>query len=225
RVGDWAVWGEKLDAVFEREFGHLPEGERETLKTENAKLEVILKLPKRIAMIAEDLAKDFVERVRPNRFKAMLVCYDKETCTLYKAALDHLLGPETTLCVYSEDSERDPEPVTRHYLGDANRKKAIDEFKKEKRAGEIERSKPENKWRNVEVLIVCDLLLTGFDAPIVETIYLNKGIRDHTLLQAIARVNRPYGDLKKNGAVIDYYGLFDKLQEALDFDRNELGEV
>ena len=78
RVSDWAVWGEKLDEVFEREFAHLPEGEREQLKKENAHLAVILKLPKRIKMIAEDVTKDFVGRVRPNGFKSMLVCYDKE---------------------------------------------------------------------------------------------------------------------------------------------------
>ena len=79
--------------------------------------------------------------------------------------------------------------------------------------------------RSVEIVIVCDMLLTGFDAPIVETMYLDKGIRDHTLLQAIARVNRPYNELKKFGIVIDYYGLFDKLEDALNFDKNELGEV
>jgi type I restriction enzyme R subunit len=225
RVSDWSVWGEKLDAVFEREFAHLPEGEREQLKTENAKLEVILKLPKRIQMIAEDVARDFTERVQPNRFKAMLVCYDRETCTLYKAALDQLVGPEATLCVFSEDPERDSEPVKKHYLGDANRRKAIDDFKKVTSSDEGERAKAETKWRNVEILIVCDMLLTGFDAPIVETMYLDKGIRDHTLLQAIARVNRPYNELKKFGVVMDYYGLFDKLEEALDFDKTELGEV
>src|SRR5438445_9208345 len=69
------------------------------------------------------------------------------------------------------------------------------------------------------------MLLNGFDGTIVETMYLDKGIRDHTLLQAIARVNRPYSDLKRVGIVIDYYGLFDKLEEALNFDKNELGEV
>src|SRR5204863_8294725 len=69
------------------------------------------------------------------------------------------------------------------------------------------------------------MLLTGFDAPIVETMYLDKGIRDHLLLQAIARVNRPYNDLKQYGVVMDYYGLFGKLEEALNFDKNELGEV
>jgi type I restriction enzyme, R subunit len=219
------VWGEKLDEVFEREFAHLPEGEREALKTENAKLEVILKLPRRVQMIAEDIAKDFKERVRPNRFKAMLVCYDKETCTLYKAALDALLGPDVSLPIYSEDPENDPEPVKAHYLGDATRKKAIDEFKKERSQEEGERVKPDNKWRNVEIVIVCDMLLTGFDAPIVETMYLDKGIRDHALLQAIARVNRPYNELKKVGVVMDYYGLFDRLEQALNFDKNELGEV
>ena len=225
RVSDWAVWGEKLDAVFEREFGHLPEGEREKLKQENAKLEVILKLPKRIRMIAEDVARDFATRVQPNRFKAMLVCYDKEACILYKAALDALLGPKATLCVFSEDPERDAAPVKALYLGASNRKKAIDEFKKETPQDEAEREKAENRWRNVQIAIVCDMLLTGFDAPIVETMYLDKGIRDHTLLQAIARVNRPYSEFKTFGVVIDYYGLFDKLEEALNFDKNELGEV
>lgn len=225
RVSDWSVWGEKLDQVFEREFAHLPEGERETLKTENAKLEVILKLPRRIQMVAEDIAHDFKERVRPNHFKAMLVCYDKETCTLYKAALDTLLGPSVSLPIYSEDANNDPQPVKAHYLGDALRKKAIDEFKKERPQDETERTKPDNKWRNVEIIIVCDMLLTGFDAPIVETMYLDKGIRDHTLLQAIARVNRPYNELKKFGVVLDYYGLFDRLEQALNFDKNELGEV
>ncbi len=225
RVSDWSVWERNLDEAFEKEFARLQAGEREQLKSENAKLEVILKLPERIRMISEDVARDFKERVRPNHFKAMLVCYDKETCALYKLALDQLMDADASLCVYSEDPERDPEPVKTHYLGDVNRKKAIDEFKKEKPGDEAERAKPENKWRNVELLIVCDMLLTGFDAPIVETMYLDKGIRDHTLLQAIARVNRPYNELKKFGVVMDYYGLFDKLEQALDFDRDELGEV
>jgi type I restriction enzyme, R subunit len=224
RVSDWSIWGKNLDEAFEKEFTHLSKGEREQLKKENAKLEYILKLPKRIHLIASDVAKDFQERVRPNKFKAMLVCYDKEACALYKAALDEMLGKEVTLCVFSEDSEKDPALVKQHYLG-SDRKKAIEQFKKEKPQEPEEQAKPENKWRNVEIVIVCDMLLTGFDAPIVETMYLDRGIRDHTLLQAIARVNRPYNELKKVGVVIDYYGLFDRLEEALNFDKNELGEV
>jgi type I restriction enzyme R subunit len=225
RVSDWAVWGKDLDEAFEQEFAHLPEGEREQLKTENAKLEIILKLPKRVRMIAEDVARDFRERVRPNGFKAMLVCYDKEACALYKAALDELLGREASLCVFSEDPENDKEPVKVHYLGDVNRKKAIEEFKKEKPTDPAEQAKPENRWRNVEIFIVCDMLLTGFDAPVVQTMYLDKGLRDHALLQAIARVNRPYSELKQCGVILDYYGVFDRLEDALNYERDELGEV
>lgn len=225
RVSDWSIWGKNLDVAFENEFARLPEGEREQLKKENAKLEYILKLPKRVGMIAQDVAIDFQERVRPNRFKAMLVCSDKEACTLYKAALDTLLGNEVSLCIYSEDPDNDSNPIKAHYLGDSGRKKPIQDFKKEKTQDEAERAKPENRWRNVELFIVCDMLLTGFDAPILETMYLDKGVRDHTLLQAIARVNRPYSEVKKVGVVVDYYGLFDKLEQALSFDKNELGEV
>jgi type I restriction enzyme R subunit len=225
RISDWEIWGEKLDKVFEREFAHLPEGEREQLKRENAHLRVILKLPKRIGMIAEDIAKDFTQRVRPNKFKAMLACYDRETCALYKAALDKLLGEGVAMCIFSEDPERDPAEVKKHYLGDEKRRKAIDEFKKEKPEDEAELAKPENRYRSVEIFIVCDMLLTGFDAPILETMYLDKPLRDHLLLQAIARVNRPYNDLKTRGIILDYFGVFENLNDALNFDRNELGDV
>ena len=69
------------------------------------------------------------------------------------------------------------------------------------------------------------MLLTGFDAPILQTMYLDKGMRDHTLLQAIARVNRPYKDVKESGLILDYFGVFEDLNEALNFDKSELGEV
>ena len=69
------------------------------------------------------------------------------------------------------------------------------------------------------------MLLTGFDAPVLQTMYLDKSLRNHTLLQAIARVNRPYNDLKENGLILDYFGMFEKLNDALNFDKNELGEV
>ena len=69
------------------------------------------------------------------------------------------------------------------------------------------------------------MLLTGFDAPIVQTMYLDKGLRNHTLLQAIARVNRPYNEVKKEGVIRDFWGVFSNLNEALRYDKSELGEV
>ena len=143
----------------------------------------------------------------------------------YKAALDELLAPEVSLIIISEDPVRDPDTVKAHYLGDGQRRKAIEDYKKPCPKTQEERDDPENRFKRVEILIVCDMLLTGFDAPILQAMYLDKGMRDHTLLQAIARVNRPYNELKEFGLILDYFGIFENLNEALNYDKNELGEV
>ena len=99
---DWKLWGKELDEKFDKTFAHLPEGEREQLKKENAVIEVMVKLPQRIADIATEVAEHFKQHVRPNRFKAMLVCYNKEMVALYKTALDGLMGPEASVAIFSE---------------------------------------------------------------------------------------------------------------------------
>jgi type I restriction enzyme R subunit len=231
RLTDWTVEHADLDSKFEELFADRTEEERRLLMRE-AKLEAILKHPRRIAQVAQDVASHFVEHVRPNRFKAMLVCRDKESCVLYKAALDaalrERLGVEDlddlTRIVVSEDLAHDPEAVRRHYLG-GDRQSAIEDFKQPAPLALEDRARPEHRFRRTEILIVCDMLLTGFDAPIVQAMYLDKGMRDHTLLQAIARVNRPYKDIKVTGLVLDYFGVFEDLNQALNFDRAELGEV
>ncbi len=132
-------------------------------------------------------------------------------CALYKVALDAELqqriggeaATEMTRIVISEDPTGDPEMVKKHYLG-PDRKTAIEDFKKPVPRALADRTRPENRYRRTEILIVCDMLLTGFDAPVLQAMYLDKGMRDHTLLQAIARVNRPYNDLKEYGLIIDY---------------------
>ncbi len=222
---DWKLWGKELDTKFETTFAHLPEGEREELKRKNAVIDVMVKHPQRIADIAAEVAEHFKQHVRPNRFKAMLVCYNKETVALYKAALDKLLEPEATIAVFSEDSQRDPDIVKALYLGEQNRAKAIREFKKLPSDKPEDQAKEEQKWRRAEIIIVCDMLLTGFDAPIVQTMYLDKGLKNHTLLQAIARVNRPYNEIKKEGVIRDFWGVFSHLNEALRYDKSELGDV
>jgi type I restriction enzyme R subunit len=136
-----------------------------------------------------------------------------------------LLSPEISQVIISEDPTKDPENVKRHYLGDRLRKHAIADFKKPAPTKREERDDPANRFKRLEILVVCDMLLTGFDAPIMQAMYLDKGLRDHTLLQAIARVNRPYNDLKEYGLVLDYFGMFEDLNEALNYDLNELGIV
>ena len=223
RVTDWQLEGAKLDIAFEREFGHLPPAEQSKLGSEGAKLDALLFHPKRIAQIADDVTAHFDEHVRPNGFKAMLVCKDKEAVRLYTAALRERLGGDAVMPVISEAPNDDPEGVRALYLGEARRKKLLNEFLV---AAESEKPEDQDKpFRKVEILVVCNMLLTGFDAPILQALYLDKKLRDHELLQTIARVNRPYNELKGHGLVLDYYGIFDNLNEALNYKPDELGDV
>jgi type I restriction enzyme R subunit len=225
---DWKLWGKELDTKFDAAFAHLPEGEREQLKKENAVIDVMVKLPQRITDIATEVADHFVKHVRPNRFKAMLVCYNKETVALYKTVLDTLLGSEASVAIFSDVDRRDkkiPQMVKDLDMSKETRAKAIREFRKLPSDRPEDQDREEQRWRRAEIIIVCDMLLTGFDAPIVQTMYLDKGLRDHTLLQAIARVNRPYNELKKEGVIRDFWGVFSHLNEALRYDKSELGDV
>jgi type I restriction enzyme R subunit len=224
RMTDWTVASADLDVKFEEIFADRSPEERAHLQHE-ARLDAILKHPRRIAQVSQDVADHFVQHVRPNAFKAMVVCRDKEACALYKSALDSLLAPEVSLVVVSQDPVRDPPALQAHYLSDADRRQALDDFKKPAPQDQDERDDPGNRFRRVEILIVCDMLLTGFDAPILQVMYLDKGMRDHTLLQAIARVNRPHTELKEHGLIFDYFGIFEDLNAALNYDRAELGDV
>ena len=177
-------------------------------------LKTMMKSPDRIDGIAEYVAKHFQETVKPMGFKAFLVAVDREACALYKQALDKHLSPAYSEVVYSP-SHQDPEILKAHHH-------TIDEEK------EI-RKKFINKNENPKILIVTQKLLTGFDAPILYCMYLDKPMRDHVLLQAIARVNRPYEDedglVKPSGFVLDFVGIFENLEKALAFDSDEVASV
>ena len=222
RVTDWQLHGTKLDLAFKREFGHLPQEEQNKLGTEGARLEALLFHPKRIEQIADDAVAHLREHVRPNGFKGMLVCKDKQAVRLYTAALRGRLGDDVVMPVISEAPE-DGADVQALYLGEARRKKLLNEFLIPANSESPEHlDKP---YRKVEMLVVCNMLLTGFDAPILQALYLDKKLQNHELLQAIARVNRPYTEMKGHGLVLDYYGIFDHLNEALNYRPDELGDV
>jgi type I restriction enzyme R subunit len=231
RLTDWTVEYADLDAKFESIFADRSAEERKLLLRE-AKLDAILKHPERVAQVTNDIAEHFVTKVRPNGFKAMVVCRDREMCALYKVALDAALqqrlgGVEVvdmTRLVISEDPVEDPDLIKQFHLGE-DRSTAIEDFKRTVPPDADSRAQPENRFTRTEIVIVCDMLLTGFDAPILQAMYLDKGMRDHTLLQAIARVNRPFRELKQAGLIIDYFGVFEDLNAALNFDKRELGEV
>ena len=177
-------------------------------------LKAMMKAPERIDGIAKYVAEHFRETVVPMGFKAFLVAVDREACALYKQALDNYLPPEYSEVVYSENNQDAAFMKTHHRTSDEEkdiRKKFID------------------KNEQPKILIVTQKLLTGFDAPILYCMYLDKPMRDHVLLQAIARVNRPYEDedglVKPAGFVLDFVGIFENLEKALAFDSDEVASV
>jgi len=181
------------------------------------KLKAFLKSADRVEKVAAFIARHFRENVEPLGYKAFVVGVDREACALYKEALDKLLPAYYSQAIYTaaqHDSERYP-LVSRHQQSAEEEKKARKLF-----------PKPDTLPK---IFIVTDKLLTGFDAPILYCMYLDKPMRDHVLLQAIARVNRPYeedGAINKPcGLVVDFVGIFEKLEKALAFDSDVISGV
>ena len=166
----------------------------------------MLKNPYRVENVAKYVSKHFKENVEPLGYKALLVGVDREACCLYKQALDKFLPPEYSEVVISANYST-PE-LAKYYLSETEEKRARKAFRD-----------PKN---NLKILIVTQKLLTGFDAPVLYAMYLDKPMRDHVLLQAIARVNRPYEDeqgrRKPCGFILDFVGVFGYLKKALAFD-------
>ncbi|MGI4791651.1 MAG: type I restriction endonuclease subunit R, partial [Janthinobacterium lividum] len=177
-------------------------------------LREMMKSPDRVAKIAAFVARHFTETVAPLGFKAFLVAVDREACAFYKQALDQHLPPEASRVVISA-AHNDDELLKRYHLDEAQEKEVRRDF-----------LRPD---KEPQILIVTEKLLTGFDAPILYCLYLDKPMRDHVLLQTIARVNRPYedgqGQAKPCGFVLDFVGIFERLEKALAFDSDIVASV
>lgn len=174
-----------------------------------------LKGQERIEKVAEYVAKHFTENVEPMGYKAFLVAVDRPACAMYKKALDKFLPPEYSEVVYTGNNN-DSAELKRYHLDKKTEKEIRRNFTKTDLYPKI--------------LIVTEKLLTGFDAPILYAMYLDKPMRDHTLLQAIARVNRPYENeqkdmIKPHGFVLDFVGIFENLEKALAFDSEEINAI
>lgn len=208
--------------MLEKEFFALMEKEGVTdidelnkLLEKAVSLKNFLKSKDRVKKVAEFAAKHYKENVEPMGYKAFLVGVDRQACALYKKELDKLLPAEYSVVVYSQ-AHNDTEELKKHYMKESDERDL---------KGKIFPKK--NKLP--KILIVTDKLLTGYDASILYCMYLDKPMKDHTLLQAIARVNRPYEDedgLKKpSGFVLDFIGIFERLEKALAFDSDIVGSV
>ena len=177
-------------------------------------LRTFLTADDRIEKVAAFVAQHFQENVMPLGFKAFLVGVNREACAKYKQALDKLLPPEWTSPVYTENDRDFVERplVAELQLSAQQEEDARLDFKKAD--------------KDPKILIVTDKLLTGYDAPLLYCMYLDKPMRDHVLLQAIARVNRPYiapdGNRKRVGLVVDFVGVLRELRKALQFDSSDV---
>ena len=202
---------EAIDEAFKAiaDQAGLTEEERSNV-AQRVRMAAIMKDPERIKAVCAHIAEHFMTNVNPNGFKAQVVCYDRECCVLYKKELDKLLGEATSTIVM-----------------DTNNDKA-DEYKQWRRSRD-EEAKVLDDFRDpknpLQIVIVTSKLLTGFDAPILQVMYLDKPMKDHTLLQAICRTNRVYGQDKSYGLIVDYIGIFDDVARALAFDAESVQKI
>ena len=171
----------------------------------------------RIEQVAEFVADHFQENVLPLGYKAFLVAVNREACAKYKQALDKLLPPEWSTPVYSEN------------VNDVVHRPLVAELQLSDEQERAVRLTFKKANENPKILIVTDKLLTGYDAPLLYCMYLDKPMRDHVLLQAIARVNRPYvdkdGNIKPLGLIVDFVGVLRELRKALQFDSSDVSGV
>lgn len=210
------ITGENLEELFDQAFGDRTDEEKEAIKQKYANKRTVVEAEDRIEEVAKDILTHYRDYIYPNGFKAQVVCVSREACVKYYNALNkymkEIMGEELECKVIFSGDNNDEPYLREHHTSKEEQKTILTNFKKKTSESKL------------CFLIVKDMLLTGFDAPIEQVMYLDRPLKEHTLLQAIARVNRTSGDTKKCGYVVDYYGVLDFLEEALAiFDREELG--
>lgn len=210
RLLDIHIDREKVDEEFAALSNTLDEDAKITLSNKAAKMLEFLKSPERIEIVCKDIAQHYQEKVEPQGFKAMIVTPDREACHLYKQELGKYFPDSASAVVISTSGKGDDELKRLCNLTKDEQEKLIEKF-----------NKPDSE---LKFLIVTAKLLTGFDAPILQTMYLDKSLKDHTLLQAICRTNRKFPN-KTFGRIVDYFGVFDDAAKALEFDEEVMKKV
>lgn len=228
RMTRWHLHAREIDAVFDQWFANEPEEKIEELKRRGVTKGDLARFQPRIDLIAVDIWAHYRAHVMPDGFKAQICAIDRRACVAYKTALDKVIAnylrktkgwkkkkarkraQAMSVAVYSpgqHDSEQYPELVEHQIAPEEVTPKIVPKF--------LDPDDP------LKFVIVCNKLLTGFDAPIEQAMYLDNPLTDHHLLQAIARTNRRYGTRKDHGLIVDYIGVSRKLDEALAAYRQE----
>lgn len=208
RLVEMRVDQKAIDEAYANLTGHLTEQDQANLARQAARMAVLVKSTERVRRIVSDIVDHYQEKVEPNGFKAMIVTFDREACALYKKALDEILRPEASEIVMSVfHNEAEYKPFDR---SKEEEEKLLDRFR--------------DPADSLKFLVVTSRLLTGFDAPILQVMYLDKPMKEHNLLQGICRVNRPFPG-KDFGLIVDYIGVFDDVAQTLAFDEANMQQV
>jgi len=195
--------GQSLNEIFSNLFGHLPKAQQAEIRKKYATKKKIAGSPARIREICKKIVKHYTTKILPNGYKAMIVAPTRAAAVTYKRELEKLTKLESRIIMDSKKDEIGPDGFSwsKYYLP---QKEALD------KAEEFTSQDDPTKF-----LIVVDMLLVGYDAPIVQVMYLDKPLKEHSLLQAIARVNRIYDAKKDRGFIIDFWGVTRDLQKSL----------
>jgi type I restriction enzyme, R subunit len=199
-----------LDEEFAVLTRNLTDDDRAEVSKRAGRFALLVKSPARVSAVVEDIAKHFTDKVAPQGFAAQIVTIDQEACVLYKAALDQVLPAEVSEVVISVGQGAPQDWKDKFGRSKDDEEKLLDRFR--------------DPVDPLKILIVTAKLLTGFDAPNLQCMYLDKPLRDHTLLQAICRTNRPAPN-KTHGLIVDYLGIFDDVAQALAFDDETITKV
>lgn len=205
----WHIDADQMDELIDKEYDHLSPEEMDVLKEEGSSYGKTFMLnPERLRAVAEDIVKHYTEHIEPNGFKAQIVAFSRDACAVIKNHIDELLGKQYSTVVFS-GGQNDTTDLRKHHKSKQEVRDCVNLFKK--------------KDSDLKFMIVQSMLLTGFDAPNEQVMYLDRPLKDHTLLQAIARTNRPYPN-KQCGIIIDYCGILKNLSTALNFDESDISD-
>ena len=201
---EWDIDEAGMDEAFEDEFAEKPKDEKLRIIRESLTQSELGELKPRVDTYARLVAEHYAEKVEPNGWKGMVVAPSRRSAAMYGERLQNLRDDPDDVRVLFTSDDKDPHLI-KQFSTDSDERNAI--------------TRKFDDKEQPKLLVVYGMLLTGFDAPTLKTMYLDRRLMDHTLLQAIARTNRP-AEGKSNGEIVDFQGTFANLDDALHYDKD-----
>ena len=198
---EWEIDEAGLDEEFEAEFRGLSTEEKRELIRDNVTATTLAEIEPRVDRAVEEIDSHYDEKVAPNGWKGMVVTPSRRSAAMYGERLIERRDESEVEVLYTANSD-DSDLIQQFHTDSEKRDEIVRDFKTED---------------DPKLLVVHNMLLTGFDAPVLKTIYLDRNLTNHNLMQAIARTNRPASG-KQNGEIVDFQGVFENIDDALDYD-------